>query len=224
MTGTLEIVLVTTTVPSSVSYTFELFDKWVSASDYSRSVAISNSFARVATNFTVVLPTTILWRRQVYKEYQSSSAPIRFILNNNYQYVYDYVTPSNSDAIAIYYPGGISNSYSYSCYLKEYSFLARHLYRSYEAICDYYTTDVIRIKSIPSHILSPDYYYEIAIYRNDNGAAMGLTLNTNAYFWAIIQTLNTLSSYSVINQDFVLANRYQSVYPIVLNTIYTLTT
>ena len=223
MTGTLEIVLVTTTVPSSVTYTFELFDKYVSGSDYARSVTVSNSFSRVAGGFNVVLPTTIIWRRQVYKEYQSSAAPIRFIFNNNYQYVYDYVTPGNSDAIAIYYPGGLSNSYSYSCFIKEYPFLARHLYRSYEATCGWYTTDVIRIESIPSHILSPDFYYEIAIYRNNNGASMGLTLSSSAYFWAAIQSLNTLNSYTKINQDFLLANKYQSVFPITLNSIYTLT-
>lgn len=134
------------------------------------------------------------------------------------------MTPGNSDAIAIVYPGGLSSSYSYSCFLKEYPFLSRHLYRSYEANCDWYTTDVIRITSIPSHILSPDYYYEIAIYRNNNGASMGLTLNTNAYFWATIQSLNTLNSYTVINQDFLLAKKYQSVFPITLNSIYTLTT
>jgi hypothetical protein len=39
-------------------------------------------------------------------------------MNNNYQYVYDYVTTSNSDAIGVVYPGGISNSNSFVCFVK----------------------------------------------------------------------------------------------------------
>lgn len=186
-------------------------------------MAISDSFARVASGFSLVQPTSIMWRRQVYKEYQASSAPIRIIFNNNYQYVYDYVTPGNSDGIVVVYPGGISNTYTYSCFLKEYSYLSRHLYRSYEANCAYYITDTIRITAIPSHIISPDFYYEITIYRNNNGAAMGLTLSSSNYFWARVQTVNTHNSYTVINQDFLLANKYQSVQPITLNHIYILT-
>lgn len=223
MTGTLEIVVFTSSVPSSVTYTFELYDKYISSSNYARSVVISNSFSRQASGFNVVQPTSIMWRRQVYKEYQTSAAPIRIIFNNNYQYVYDYVTPGNSDGIVVVFPGGISNTYTYSCFLKEYSFLSRHLYRSYEATCAYYTTDTIRITAIPSHVISPDYYYEIAIYRNNNGAAMGLTLSSSNYFWATVQTVNTHNSYTVINQDFLLVNKYQAVLPVSLNSIYILT-
>lgn len=131
MTGTLYISLYTSSIPSTVSYTFQLFDKYVSGSDYGQSVSVSNSFSRVPSGFSVVQPTSIMWRRQVYKELQSSAAPIRFILNNNYQYVYDYVTPSNSDAIQIVYPGDISESYNYQCFIREYPNQAKHLYRSY---------------------------------------------------------------------------------------------
>lgn len=64
--------------------------------------------------------------------------------------------------------------------------------------------------------------YEFVIYRNNNGASMSLTLNSGN-FWATIQSLNTQASYNVIYQDFVLVRKYQSVYPITLSSIYTLT-
>lgn len=70
--------------------------------------------------------------------------------------------------------------------------------------------------------MSPDMTYEIAIYRNNNGASMSLTLNS-ANFFATIQSLNTHNSYTVIYQDFLLVRKYQSVYPITLSSIYTLT-
>lgn len=41
---------------------------------------------------------------------------IRFILNNNYQYVYNYVSPGTSDGLVITYPtGDISSGYTYTC-------------------------------------------------------------------------------------------------------------
>lgn len=67
MTGTLYIIAYTSSIPSSVTYTLEVFDKYVSGSDYGRSVAISSSFANVATGFNVVQPTKFMWRRMVYK-------------------------------------------------------------------------------------------------------------------------------------------------------------
>lgn len=52
---------------------------------------------------------------------------------------------------------------------------------------------------------------------------MGLTISSSNYFWAKVHTVDRLSSYNVINQDFLLVRNYKNVYPIVLNTIYTLT-
>lgn len=137
--------------------------------------------------------------------------------------MYDYETINNSDAIAIYYPGGISSSYTYSCFIKEYPIGKRHLYRDHEAKCAYYTTNTIRIESIPSYTMNPSYYYEITIYRNNNGAQAYLTANTGDTFHALVRTVPTLSSYTVVNEDYLLVERYRSVYPIVLNHIYTLT-
>ena len=119
MTGTIYITIYTASIPNSVTYKLSLYDKYMSSSDYSRSVYLSQSFGRTAS-YTLVQPTSINWRRQTFKEFRGSNGPIRIIFNHNYQYVYDYDTNSNSDAILVYYPGGISSSYTYACFLKEY--------------------------------------------------------------------------------------------------------
>jgi hypothetical protein len=54
-------------MPNSATYTFWLFNKYVSASDYARTVAVSGPFGRVASGYIVAQPTSIMWRRQVYK-------------------------------------------------------------------------------------------------------------------------------------------------------------
>lgn len=123
----------------------------------------------------------------------------------------------------MYYPGGILSSVNYVCFIKEYSVNSRHLYRSYEANCAYYTTDTIKITSIPSRILSPDYYYEFAIYINSNGASMSLALSSSNTFLAKITSVDSTGNTNVINRDFVLINKYQFTFPITLNSIYTLT-
>lgn len=128
MSGYLYITLHTASVPTSTNYRLHLYDKYLGSSDYSRSAYTSQSFSRT-TSYSVVQPTAIQWRRQVFKEFRTSNGPIRFTFNHNYQYVYDYQTSSNSDAIVVYYPGGISSSYKYACFLKEYEPGKRHLYR-----------------------------------------------------------------------------------------------
>lgn len=52
---------------------------------------------------------------------------------------------------------------------------------------------------------------------------MALSLGATNYFWATIETVDTHNSYNVVNRDYLLYNKYQAVYPIVLNSIYTLT-
>ena len=70
--------------------------------------------------------------------------------------------------------------------------------------------------------MSPDYYYEITIYRNNIGAHSFLTASTSDRFHAVVRTLPGLSS-SAANKDYLLVERYRGVYTIVLNHIYTLT-
>ena len=222
MSGTLYITVNTASIPSSTNYRFSHYDKYFSGSDYSRSVYLSASFSRTSS-YTLVQPTAISWRKQTFKEFRVTNGPIRILLNHNYQYVYDYETINNSDALVVYYPGGISSSYKYSCFIKEYPIGKRHLYREHEAKCAYYTSNTIRIESIPSYTMNPDYYYEITIYRNDNGALAYLTANTADTFHALVRTVPTLASYTVVNEDYLLVERYRSVYPIILNHIYILT-
>ena len=223
MSGTLYITIYTGSIPSSTTYTFTHYDRYFSSSDYSRSVHASSSFSR-SSSYTLVQPTSISWRRQTFKEFRTTNGPIRLIFNHNYQYVYDYETIDNSDGIAVYYPGGaISSAYNYACFIKEYPEGKRHLYREHEAKCSYYTSNTIRIESIPSYIMNGDYYYEITIYRNDNGALAYLAANTADTFHALVRTVDMFSSYNVVNEDYLLVERYRSVYPIVLNHIYILT-
>ena len=52
--------------------------------------------------------------------------------------------------------------------------------------------------------MNPDYYYEITVYRNNNGALSYLTANTADRFHALVRTVPTLSSYTVVNEDYIL--------------------
>ena len=100
MTGTLYITFATDSIPTSTTYTFTHYDKYLSGSDYSRAVLLSASFSR-SSSYNLVQPTSIQWRRQVYKEFRTNNGPIRINFHHNYQYVYDYDTTANSDAIVI---------------------------------------------------------------------------------------------------------------------------
>ena len=221
ITGTLYITLYTSSMPSSLTYRMQLYDKYISGSDYSIGVDITQSFSRSPPN-TLVQSTSILWRRQAFKMLSSTSGPKRVIFNNNFQYVYDTDTPALSDAIVLTFPTGISNSYTYHCKAYEYLPNQRHLYTEYELPCVYFAANAIRITALASHILQPTYFYELAIYRNNNGANAYLTADTGAY-QLIVESIDALSSYTVVNRDYIQAYQYQAVYPIVLNSIYTLT-
>lgn len=130
MTGTLYITFATDSIPASTTYTFTHYDKYLSGSDYSRSVYLSATFAR-STSYNLVQPTSIQWRRQVYKEFRTTNGPIRLFFHHNFQYVYDYETPANSDAIVVEYRGGINSAYTYVCFLKEYPPGKKYLYREH---------------------------------------------------------------------------------------------
>ena len=52
---------------------------------------------------------------------------------------------------------------------------------------------------------------------------MGLALSASNYFLANVKSHNALSSPTTLYQDFIPVNKYYTVYPIVLNYIYTLT-
>ena len=94
-TGKLVVTLSTNGVPSSTTFTFELFDKYKSGSDYGRSVYVSTTISN-NPSYTKLPSTNIDWRRMAYKELRTDAAPMRLILNNNYQYVSVYDQNSNA--------------------------------------------------------------------------------------------------------------------------------
>lgn len=90
-TGYLYITFQTDSVPSSSTYTFVLYDRYVSSTNYGASVSVSGTFSRtVSGSYTTLQPTSIKWRRQTYKNIRSDTGPVKVILNNNYQYVSTY--------------------------------------------------------------------------------------------------------------------------------------
>lgn len=97
MTDYLFITLYTSTLPASTSYYFELFDKYVSATDYARSVYVTGTISRNPYGSdTLTQSTTVQWRQQKYKRFLTGSGPIRITLNNNFEYVSVYNDTTNS--------------------------------------------------------------------------------------------------------------------------------
>ncbi len=88
--GNLIVTMSTSSVPSSTTFLFWLYDKYISASDYAISVYTSNTLSNNPTGVTILQPTNIVWRRQVYKQLRTDAAPLRLTLNNNFQYVSAY--------------------------------------------------------------------------------------------------------------------------------------
>lgn len=66
-TGNLIITFSTTSVPSSTTFNFTLYDKYISGADYAISVDTSATLSNNPTGYTILQPTNILWRRQAYK-------------------------------------------------------------------------------------------------------------------------------------------------------------
>ena len=95
-TGDLIVTFATESVPSSATITFELYDKYISSSDYARSVVVSTSIGNNPSGVTILPRTNIEWRRMVYKQRRTGEGPVRVTLKNNYQYVTPYNTTSNS--------------------------------------------------------------------------------------------------------------------------------
>ena len=134
-------------LPSSPSYTFNLYDKYYSGSNYGVSVQVSGSFGRsVSGSWSTMAPTSVKWRRQTYKQLRSDAGPLRFTFNNNnYQYVstYDMVSnseSSSSDGIYLFiYESGITND-RYYCYAREYQIGKYAIYKEYVVNCNYYST------------------------------------------------------------------------------------
>ena len=89
-TGKLIVTMSTSSVPSSTTFYFWLYDKYISGRDYAISVYTSSTLSNNPTGYTILQPTNILWRRQVYKQLRTDAAPLRITVNNNFQYVSAY--------------------------------------------------------------------------------------------------------------------------------------
>lgn len=96
-TGKLIITLSTSSVPSTTTFTFELYDRYVSSSNYGRSVLVTRTVSNSPSGYTILPSTNVLWRRMSYKQLRTDAGPMRVTLNNNYQYVAVYSMSTNSE-------------------------------------------------------------------------------------------------------------------------------
>lgn len=79
------------------------------------------------------------------------------------------------------------------------------------------------IRSIPSHILNPIYYYDFIIYLNAGSATNYLsTITTTPYIFQV-STLNAYTGGTILYNNYIPVDKYQTVYPITLSSIYILT-
>ena len=168
---------------ASITYTFTIFDKYIDPSDYGRTALTSNTVsARQFSNIVLVPQTSIRWRRQTFIKANVdgsliSRAAYRFTLNNNLQYVSNYDQPNNvesSNSFGILYEfegSDIISSSKFYCITREYPANKYSFYKEYELNCVYYAANTVLIKSLPSHILSPNFHYDFIIYYNQGASA-----------------------------------------------------
>jgi len=125
-TGSLVITLSTSSVPSSTTFYFTLYDKYISPTDNGISVYTSATLSNNPTGYTILPPTNIVWRRQAYKELRTDASPFRITVNNNFQYVSAYNmntqaedTP-NSNSLIFTLPTSVAVSTNFKCIAREY--------------------------------------------------------------------------------------------------------
>lgn len=121
-------------------------------------------------------------------------------------------------------PVTLSASTSYKCLVREYPPTQYHLYTEYPISCSAYSNTQVIIKSIPSHILTPDYRYSFTIYQNAGSSSSLITASsaTNFYHMRVWSGTN-YASFNTIYFDVISVNKYLNAIPITLNGIYILT-
>jgi hypothetical protein len=227
-TSYMYITFYTDNAPSYSDLSFQLFDKFYSWSNYGLVVNSPSSFTATTFSGTVLPPTSVLWRRTTYKDIRSDAGPIKIALNNNYQYVSNYQMSTNSessssDGITIYVPGsGLSNS-AYYCYAREYAANQYTFYREYVVNCIYYSTTQILIKSIPSHIMTPNYYYEFIVYKNAGSGSSLISIPAATNYIMQVGTVDRYTGGGVQYYDWIPVVNYLDRLPMSLNYIYILT-
>jgi len=89
---------------TSNTFTFTIFDKYLSSSDYARSAVTSVTVnSRQFSNIVLIPQTSIRWRRQTFIKANIdgssiSTSAFRFTLNNNLQYVSNYDQTNNVES------------------------------------------------------------------------------------------------------------------------------
>ena len=231
LTGTFVITLATDSVPANTTFTLTLYDKYISGSDYSVSVQVSSVKSKSPGGSYSLLPSTnVLWRRQTYKQLTTTAGPLRVTLNNNFQYVSQYVMGSNaedttnSNSIIFSLPSTVPGGSNFKCVAREYSPTKYQLYDEYPVTCTLYSTTQVLVQSLPSHIFSPSFYYDFIVYVNAGSSSPFITANSAAYYNQLVWSGKgyTNANFNTMYFDAVDVFTYQSVYPIVLNSIYTL--
>lgn len=174
-------------------------------------------------------PTSVIWRRPTYKQARTDAGPVRITFNNNYQYVSTYNMNTNSedssssDGIIIYVPNsGLSNN-AYYCYAREYPANQYSFYREYVINCVYYSTTQILIKSIPSHIMTPNYYYDFIIYMNTGSGSSLISVPSATNYIIQVGTVNNYNSGGIQYYDYIPVLNYLDRLPITLNYVMFLT-
>jgi hypothetical protein len=228
-TGELVITFSTSSVPASTTIQVELFDKYVSGSDYGRAVLVSQTISNNPAE-TVLPSTNLLWRRMVYREMRSDAAPLRATINNNYQYVSVYSTSTNSEnttasnALLFDLPSTVASNQAFKCTAREYPSTKQYLYREYNIPCSFYSTSQVTIQSIPSHALKPDYYYDFTVYQNRGSSSPLIALNSNGNYhmrvWSGVGYGS--SSFTTTYYDVRPIVNYLSTSAFTLNSIYLL--
>jgi hypothetical protein len=79
------------------------------------------------------------------------------------------------------------------------------------------------IKSIPSHILTPNFYYDFIIYSNAGSGSPYLSTQSASTYIMTIQSVVGYSGPTTNFLDYVPVNKYNTVYPITLNHLHVLT-
>lgn len=216
-------------MPTSTTFTFELYDKYISGSDYARSVVTTTTISNNPTGVTVLPNTNILWRRMAYKQLRSDAGPLRVTLNNNFQYVSTYNTTSNSvsttasNGIIFLLPTTLTTTTKYECRAREYLPTQYHLYTEYLIDCSAFSTTQVLIQSLPSHILNPAYYYEFIVYVNAGSGSPLISASTGNNFFLRVWSGSNYGSFSTTYFDEVPISTYVSTIPTTLNGIYILT-
>jgi len=89
--------------------------------------------------------------------------------------------------------------------------------------CSYYGSSQVLVKSIPSHILNPIFYYDFIIYINSGSSTPFITASSSNNYNIEVITYKAYSSGTILYYDVIPYKNYLNIYPITLNGIYILT-